>query len=257
MAELYVVSLHISGLNVGVEVEHEYVLTRAVRLGRKERSKIQALKVKFYRTLERNAAFKLFDQYVVPETRLAQIEQVYREIRAEFERLREQVFMRLVADWPRIQAEIAQYFAKAGLGTPDLARLTPPSKPEELMEMGYTVTLLTELLRGYGKTIEALGKAGLVDVARRVAGEERKVEEELRRQYDQKVSELQETDKKLQEALKKKSVEAERLRLKHRELQEDIESLGKLLKYIELNTRLQNLYIKLLSLNFEDDSGQT
>lgn len=250
VSRLYVVSLKISGLNVGVGFEEDIVLTRIFRLSASERNRFQYLKVKFYRVLERYAAFKLFDKYVVRESRLPIIESSFKEIYKEFVALRSEVYSRLVSSWPAIEEKIKKYLEKIAenrtVPISKIDKLRPPQRPEDLMEMSYSVVPLSSIIVSYDDVIDELVRAGGIyqEIAERIAKEKEQLISTLKNKYEEKILELEKTIENLKKALVEKSAEVEKLKMKLGEVAEDAESIASILgddAVTDLRVRLRAL----------------
>jgi predicted RNase H-like nuclease (RuvC/YqgF family) len=231
---LYLVELHFRG--VGKALSHspeERVVTSIYRLSREERNRLQYLKVKFYRLLDRHCTFKLRDKYVLSLRGLAAVEKGFQQIHGEFTLLRAEIYNRLVAEWPRLSGRLREYAAKFGIPEERVEQLRP-GDPEEFLEMGYSVTPLPQLLEQLRSLAEEFGElAGRGEeyrlLAERVEEEAEDMVMEMRLRYEEKVRELEETVERLRKALKLSEQKRYELQLRAGELAEEAGEIADLL----------------------------
>ncbi|MEM1696352.1 MAG: hypothetical protein QXQ90_07130 [Desulfurococcaceae archaeon] len=188
---LFLVELRTKGWTVGaVYTPEERALATVFRLTREQRNKLQYLKVKFYRALDKVSVFKLWGKHVVPLTNLPEVERAFGEVYEEFLRLRSEIHSNLVARW----SEIEEKLRASGVPEPRIQRLKPVD--EAFMDMYYTVLPLPLTADQVRKSTEELEKLATEKpeyraVARRVREEAERVIEEARRAYEERLAKLE------------------------------------------------------------------
>jgi DNA-binding transcriptional MerR regulator len=231
---VYIVELHFRGLGKALSRSpEERVIASIYRLSREDRNKLQYLKVKFYRLLDKHSLLRIGDKYIVPKGRLPEIERGFQEIRGEFVPLRAEIYSSLIQGWPQISARLRNYAEKFGI-PPERVEGLKPSSPEDLLEMDYTLLPLSLVLgQAYVSADEFERMAEKAEeyrrVAERIRRETDRVLGEVREGYEEKLAELEGLVERLREALKKKSKETHRLRLRLGELAEEAGEVASLL----------------------------
>jgi predicted DsbA family dithiol-disulfide isomerase len=201
----FVVRLHTEGWMVGVSHSpEERVLTSIFRLSREQRSRLSALKVKFYRALGKKAVMRVAGWYVVKEKDLPEIEREFRAIEGEFLRLRAEVYSELKAQWDQIEKKLREYAESHGINV-NLERLRPEG--EEFLGMRYSITPLDMEIASVFSLAEELEKKARESqewkaVAERVREEGNRMLRELRKEYEAKIRRMMETVEELKGELR-------------------------------------------------------
>lgn len=232
VSKLFIVELHTRGWAVGIShTPEERVITTIFRLSKQQKNKLQSLKVRFYRVLERYSTFTLGEKYIVPQKYLPNIEGEFKNIHNEFITLRKEIYSELMQKWDEIKKRLETYAKKMGLNV-NIERLKPVG--EDFLEMYYIVTPLNlsiNQLIDLSKEFETLAKERdeYKSLANRLKGEANRMINEIKAKYEEKINELESTVNKLKEALKEKSREVYRLRLRVKEVADDAEEIANFL----------------------------
>lgn len=231
---MYIVELHFHGIGKSVaRIPEERVLTVIYRLSRRQRNKFQYFKVKFYRVLDRFCSFKFAGKYVVSQRHLVDVEREFRQIYREFAEARDEAYREIVDKWDEIASRLKKYAEQFHIPEDKVDSLRPTS-PSDFLEMNYSITPLPMLLEQAFNAAEELMKLGekveeYKAIAERVRLEAEEAKRQIAERYEEKIRELNDTISKLKEALKKKSREVYRLRLKAREIAEDAKEMAPLI----------------------------
>ncbi|MEM4563406.1 MAG: hypothetical protein QXI55_05735 [Thermofilum sp.] len=246
--QLYIVELKTRGWTVGIShIPEERVLTTVFRLSRKQRNRLQYLKVKFYRVLEKYSVFTLGDKYVVSQRHLPEVEKRFSEIYSEFVELRREIFNEITEKWDEIQGRLEERVRSMGLPATRLHRLKP--EDEAFLEMYYVVTPLSFTVDQLAKVSEEFEKLARERdeykmIAKRVRDEAERNLAEVRKAYEEKVRELERAVEELKRALKERSKEVYRLRMRIKEAAEDAHDIASFLgsnTLEDLKARLEGL----------------
>ncbi|MEM2197291.1 MAG: hypothetical protein QW290_09450 [Sulfolobales archaeon] len=233
VSQLYIVELRTRGWAVGVSyTPEERILTTIYRLSREQKNKLQYLKVKFYRALDRLSVFTLGEKYVVSQRDLPEVERVFSEIYGEFVELRKSFYEDMAGRWDEIQKRLEDRLRSMGLPTSRIHRLKPSD--ESFLDMYYVVTPLSltiDQLINVSEEFEKLARERdeYRAIARRIREEAERNLAEVRRAYEDKLRELEKTVEELKKALKEQSKEVYRLRLKAKEVASDAEEIASFL----------------------------
>jgi len=226
------VELRTRGWAVGISrVPEEHVLTTFFRLNREQRSKLNYLRVKFYRVVDRYRAFRLWDKYVVTGRALIPIEEEFRKIYEEFLEMRREIYEELMSRWDEISERLLEYSKRAGLDIVHVERLKPESS--DFLDLYYTLTPLPRLLNQIYRTYEdflrlAEEKEEYRRLAERVKDKADRMIGSLRDAYESKIEELEKVIKRLREEVKKGYKRAYVLQLKAERMIEEAGEIEKL-----------------------------
>ncbi|MEM1523385.1 MAG: hypothetical protein QXU69_10170 [Thermofilaceae archaeon] len=230
VSQLYIVELRTRGWAVGVSyTPEERILTTVFRLSKEQKNKLQYLKVKFYRVLDRLSVFTLGEKYVVSRGDLPEVERAFAEIYKEFLDLRREIYNEMASKWDEIQRKLEDRLRSMGLSATRIRRLKPSD--ESFLEMYYVITPLSltiDQLINVSEEFERLARERdeYRMIAQRVREEAERNLAEVRRAYEDKVRELEKVIEELKEALKEKSREVYRLRLKAKEVADDAKEIA-------------------------------
>ncbi|MEM1830533.1 MAG: hypothetical protein QXJ97_03255 [Desulfurococcaceae archaeon] len=230
VSQLYIIELRTRGWAVGVSyTPEERILTTIFRLSKEQKNKLQYLKVKFYRFLDKIAVFTLGEKYVVSQKDLPEVEKEFSKIYSEFVELRREFYEDMTSKWDEIQKKLEERLRSMGLPTTRISRLKP--NDESFLDMHYVViplSLTIDQLINVSEEFEKLAKERdeYRAIARRVREEAERNLAEVRRAYEDKIRELEKTVEELKKALKEQSREVYRLRLKAREVAEDAKEIA-------------------------------
>ncbi|MEM3213321.1 MAG: hypothetical protein QXX88_00345 [Metallosphaera sp.] len=229
-SQMYIVELRTRGWAVGVSyTPEERILATIFRLSREQKNRLQYLKVKFYRTLNKLSIFTLGEKYVVSQKNLPDVEREFSMIYKEFLELRKEFYQDIISRWNEIQRKLEERLKAMGLPTSRIQRLKP--NDESFLDMHYVViplSLTIDQLINVSEEFEKLAKERdeYRAIARRIREEAERNLAEVRRAYEDKIRELEMTIEELKKALKEKSREVYRLRLKVREVAEDAKEIA-------------------------------
>jgi len=232
---LYVVELRTRGWAVGISHSpEERVITTIFRLSKAQKNRLQYLKVKFYRALDRYSVMTLGDKYIVPEKHLPEIEREFQEVFAEFKQLRKEIHDELMSRWSEIESKLKKYAKEHEIPPERIERLKPNSSEENFLEMYYIVTPLAlsiSQLINVSEEMERLAKERdeYRALAERLRREAWRMVEEVKMKYQQKVNELNSLIERMKSKLKEQSKEIYRLRLKAREIADDAKEIAEFL----------------------------
>jgi DNA repair exonuclease SbcCD ATPase subunit len=250
---LCIVELHFRGLNVAVSRSpEEHILSTVYRLSAEEKNKLSALKVKFYRLLDRYSVFRIGEKYVVSYDKLPVIEKEFKGIRADFLKLRAEIYENLRKNWPVLSEKLKRFAEKYDIPPERIERLAPPDEQDLLLDMNYTILPLHLAITQMYATAEEFEKMSkkveeYKDLADRLRRNAEEMVKQVRGEYEKKIKELENTIEKLKEAIKTQSKEIYRLRVRAKELINETESISTILgkseeeEIEELKTKLQVL----------------
>ena len=229
--QLYIVELRTRGWSVGVSYTlEERILSTVFRLSKEQKNRLQYLKVKFYRFLDRVSLFTIGDKYVVSQKDLPEIEREFSSIYSEFVKMRREFYEDIISRWDQIQRRLEERLISMGVPVSRIHRLKP-SDEGSFLDMYYVViplSLTIDQLVNVSEEFEKLARERdeYKALARRVREEAERNLAEVRRAYEEKIRELEEIVERLKNALKNQSREIYRLRLKARELSDDLMEIG-------------------------------
>jgi hypothetical protein len=218
---LFVVQLHTRGWSVGISYTPEdRILTSISRLSREQRSQLQYLKVKFYRFLDSVSLFKFQNQYVVREKDLVEAERFFRaEVYRQFSDLRNEIFSDIVNNWAEIEQRLKKYVETHNLDPSKLQRLRPNGfRAEDFLDIYYTITPLDTQVSGVLDLAEEFRKKSEEAEEYRLVAERLRIEgqralNQLRQQYEEKISQMGKIIEKLKSALKESEVKLYKAKL--------------------------------------------
>lgn len=243
MSQLYTIKVSFKGIGKSVSVSHQdHLLTRIYRLSTKDRTKMQQSKVSLYRLINKWSVFKMDESYIVPESALSLIEDGFREIYANFEGLRNNLYLDILRNWGNIKQDIESYLAKMGINE-DISSLDPPNSAEDLLDLNYTLIPLSATLQqllGTSTNLQGVDSR----VAERLKKEHEKKIQQIESQYEKKMKELQDIADKLNANDKLKDGEIRAYKLQLSALKDQAESIAPLLgdeKEDDLKSRLEGL----------------
>lgn len=232
VSRLYVVELRTLGWAVGISHSpEERILTTIARLSREQRNRLQYLKVKFYRVLDRLSVLRFGEKYVVPQRRLPEVEAAFRNIYGEFIELRRSIFEEISSRWDEIKEGLEASALRMGIEV-DVSRLRPSD--EDFLDMRYTITpldLSVNQLVDLSERFEQLAreKEEYRTLAQRLREEAARNLNEVRKKYEEKVKGLERAVNELKKALTERSREVYRLRLKAKEVAEEAAEIAEFL----------------------------
>ena len=185
----YLVEVRLTGASKSVSFTDDVsqrILTSIFRLNRRQKSRLQYVKVELYRTLRSLSSFRIDDKYVLSARKLPDFEKSFRQVYAEFRDLRKEIFEELRREWPKVKEELRDQLKRQGATArlKDLDRLDPPESPEQLVELRYTLIPLNFLLN----------LDELIDdewVRERVRREAERIKEQVKHQYLERIRELE------------------------------------------------------------------
>jgi len=185
----YLVEVRLTGASKSVSFTDDVsqrILTSIFRLNRRQKSRLQYVKVELYRTLRSLSSFRIDDKYVLSARKLPDFEKSFRQVYAEFRDLRKEIFEELRREWPKVKEELRDQLKRQGAiaRLKDLDRLDPPESPEQLVELRYTLIPLNFLLN----------LDELIDdewVRERVRREAERIKEQVKHQYLERIRELE------------------------------------------------------------------
>ncbi len=188
----YVITLHVTGLNISAAIiEKQMLETRVHRLTMKARNKLMVKKLMLYQWLKRNASFQIQGSYVLHESKLQEFYRYYNETLEEFRKVVREVHSELIREWPRLKNEIVEELRKRIEDKDalerllrELDRLDPPENPDDLATMDFSIIPLMVRLSPHHYAALPAEMIETLEQARR------RLEEEIRQQYIQRIHEL-------------------------------------------------------------------
>lgn len=227
------VELHLRGLNKAISRSpDERVIASIYRLSKEEKNKLQYLKVKFYRLLDKHAVCQIDQKYVVPESALIEIEKGFEEIYKEFDKLRKDIFEFFEKNWSSLSAKLKNYADKYNIPKEKIDALKP--NDEHFLELSYTIKPLPSMINENYDLVERLKEMGekvreYEAIAERIRRETDEMIAQVRESYEKKIEELNFTIEKLKKALKEKSKDVHRLRLRAKTIAKEVEEIAPIL----------------------------
>jgi len=230
MADLYLIELHFSGIGKGITHSPEDRVVAAIhRLSSQDKNRLQYLKVKFYRMLDRNCVFKLREKYVVSSRNLVEVEREFQNLYAEFSDLRHEIYNKIISDWPRLVDKLKAYALKFGISPDKVEQLKPNA--DDFLELSYSITPLPQLLNQLKSLASDFKLKGgeYQQIAERVRRESEEIISEIKRRYEEKIKQLEALVEELKEALKKSERKSYELRLRLGEVAKEASEIAPLL----------------------------
>lgn len=219
IAKFFVVSCHTRGWAVGLSyAPDERILTSVYRLSRTQRSKLNYLKVEFYRFLDGLAAFRFNRQYVIRAKDLIAVENKFREIEAKFQGLRDEIFYEMERQWPQIERRLLEYVRKHGVKISEEQIRSLKPREETFLDLYYSVVPLDTQVSGVFDLAEAFQKKAeevkeYLFLAERMRVEGERAKQELREQYEEKIKSMERIIQDLKKVLREKEREAYKAKL--------------------------------------------
>ena len=258
----YLVEVRLTGASKSVSFTDDVsqrILTSIFRLNRRQKSRLQYVKVELYRTLRSLSSFRIDDKYVLSARKLPDFEKSFRQVYAEFRDLRKEIFEELRREWPKVKEELRDQLKRQGAiaRLKDLDRLDPPESPEQLVELRYTLIPLNFLLN----------LDELIDdewVRERVRREAERIKEQVKHQYLERIRELEREVAELVKKVGEKDRTIAKLRKLVRSREYYLAKLNNLIPDVdevsevlgeetvdELRERMEALKARLISLQLE------
>ncbi len=197
LKEFYIVELTMKGSQKAVRNIDDRVMQAVSMLDREQRSRFGKMKVQFYRELQNLSSFKVQDKYVLSQKNLPLLDSFFRNLEKEFQIARKETFDHLKANWANIVKEIKTKYPSLSIDDATLASL----EPEDLkfIEMDYSTRTLNKMISEMGdlKELFSRGAASDPDIARRIESQKDALMAQLKGEYEEKLSRLEDTIKKL------------------------------------------------------------
>lgn len=197
LKEFYIVELTMKGSQKAVRNIDDRVMQAVSMLDREQRSRFGKMKVQFYRELQNLSSFKVQDKYVLSQKNLPLLDSFFRNLEKEFQIARKETFDHLKANWANIVKEIKTKYPTLSIDDATLASL----EPEDLkfIEMDYSTRTLNKMISEMGdlKELFSRGAASDPDIARRIESQKDALMAQLKGEYEEKLSRLEDTIKKL------------------------------------------------------------
>ena len=197
LKEFYIVELTMKGSQKAVRNIDDRVMQAVSMLDREQRSRFGKMKVQFYRELQNLSSFKVQDKYVLSQKNLPLLDSFFRNLEKEFQIARKETFDHLKANWANIIKEIKTKYPSLNIDDATLASL----EPEDLkfIEMDYSTRTLSKMISEMGdlKELFSRGAASDPDIARRIESQKDALMAQLKGEYEEKLTKLEDTIKKL------------------------------------------------------------
>lgn len=209
MDDLYIVELDTHGWFLAVYHSPESsILTMLYGIPMQYNSKLQTLKVKFYRILSKYALFKINGKYVIHQRKLPNLERDFQRLYQEFILLRDEIFTTMVSKWEEIEKNLQIYADKYGISPFKIRRLKPEST--NFLEMSYTVSSLSQMLRhllAISKQFSNIADSSseYESIAKRIMDVYKDIVKQLKSTYYNRSEELIDELRKIKEITKRKN----------------------------------------------------
>ena len=248
LKEFYIVELTMKGSQKAVRNIDDRVMQAVSMLDREQRSRFGKMKVQFYRELQNLSSFKVQDKYVLSQKNLPLLDSFFRNLEKEFQIARKETFDHLKANWANIVKEIKTKYPSLSIDDATLASL----EPEDLkfIEMDYSTRTLSKMISEMGdlKELFSRGAASDPDIARRIESQKDALMAQLKGEYEEKLTKLEDTIKKLTSVGKGKRYEKAVDQVG--KMLEDVDSMQEIVgEDVGLADRLEEMKLRLSSIN--------
>ena len=248
LKEFYIVELTMKGSQKAVRNIDDRVMQAVSMLDREQRSRFGKMKVQFYRELQNLSSFKVQDKYVLSQKNLPLLDSFFRNLEKEFHVARKETFDYLKANWNSIVKDIKTKYPTLNINDAMLASL----EPEDLkfIEMDYSTRTLSKMLSEMGdlKELFSRGAASDPDIARRIESQKDALMAQLKGEYEEKLTKLEDTIKKLTSVGKGKRYEKAVDQVG--KMLEDVDSMQEIVgEDVGLADRLEEMKLRLSSIN--------
>ncbi len=248
LKEFFIVELTMKGSQKSVRNIDDRVMQAVSMLDREQRSRFGKMKVQFYRELQNLSSFKVQDKYVLSQKNLPLLDSFFRNLEKEFQIARKETFVYLKANWNNIIKEIKTKYPSLNINDAMLASL----EPEDLkfIEMDYSTRTLSKMISEMGdlKELFSRGAASDPDIARRIESQKDALMAQLKGEYEEKLSKLEDTIKKLTSVGKGKRYEKAVDQVG--KMLEDVDSMQEIVgEDIGLADKLEEMKLRLSAIN--------
>lgn len=228
---LMITELKFRGIFDAVSNTEDRVMAKVFRLSQDQRNQLQGIRKDLYSTFRKLKSFKVDKKYVIPKNRLPELEQDFQERKKDFDALRIVIFKNLKQDWNQIVKDLKQKYPDLPIDFKEVGGMMP--EDTDFLTMDYTIRSLENWLGEMDGLKRSFAKGNVVEeeIARRIDGQKDRIIESVRAQYEEKLTDLNNTVASLKKAVKNsaKLERIEELKSKVNKDVDDISSMAKLL----------------------------
>lgn len=229
--DLMITELKFRGIFDAVSNTEDRVMAKVFRLSQDQRNQLQGIRKDLYSTFRKLKSFKVDKKYVIPKNRLPDLEQEFQNRKKDFDALRIVIFKNLRQDWNQIVRDLKQKYPDLPIDFKEVGEMIP--EDTDFLTMDYTIRSLENWLGemdGLKKSF-AKGNVAEEEIARRIDRQKDRIIESVRAQYEEKLTDLNNTVANLKKAVKNsaKLERIEKLKSKADKDVDDISSMAKLL----------------------------
>ena len=229
--DLMITELKFRGIFDAVSNTEDRVMAKVFRLSQDQRNQLQGIRKDLYSTFRKLKSFKVDKKYVIPKNRLPDLEQEFQDRKKDFDALRIVIFRNLRQDWNQIVRDLKQKYPDLPIDFKEVGGMIP--EDTDFLTMDYTIRSLENWLGemdGLKKSF-AKGNVAEEEIARRIDRQKDRIIESVRAQYEEKLTDLNNTVASLKKAVKNsaKLERIEKLKSKADKDVDDISSMAKLL----------------------------
>lgn len=199
----YIVELNFSGLRENTHATEDHILTAFYRLDKDAMNKLQYRKVQFYRACKSMSSFKINGKYVMPVENLPKFEQQYKEIELDFLADRNEIYRNLSLNWDTIVEEAFAKHPNLPFTREEIEEMRPSSP--DFTTMNYDFRSFGAYLKELKGLSEMFADASSPELAKRLEIQKDIIMAQIRAQFQDKISELQNRVEKMKKFIKKKS----------------------------------------------------
>ncbi len=229
--DLMITELKFRGIFDAVSNTEDRVMAKVFRLSQDQRNQLQGIRKDLYSTFRKLKSFKIDKKYVIPKNRLPELEQEFQDRKKDFDALRIVIFKNLRQDWNQIVKDLKQKYPDLPIDFKEVGGMIPDDT--DFLTMDYTIRSLENWLGEMDglKRSFAKGNVAEEEIARRIDRQKDRIIESVRAQYEEKLTDLNNTVGSLKKAVKNsaKLERIEKLKSKANKDVDDISSMAKLL----------------------------
>lgn len=229
--DLMITELKFRGIFDAVSNTEDRVMAKVFRLSQDQRNQLQGIRKDLYSTFRKLKSFKIDKKYVIPKNRLPELEQEFQDRKKDFDALRIVIFKNLRQDWNQIVKDLKQKYPDLPIDFKEVGGMIPDDT--DFLTMDYTIRSLENWLGEMDglKRSFAKGNVAEEEIARRIDRQKDRIIESVRAQYEEKLTDLNNTVASLKKAVKNsaKLERIEKLKSKANKDVDDISSMAKLL----------------------------
>lgn len=208
--DLMITELKFKGIFDAVSNTEDRVVAKVFRLSQAQRNELQSIRKDLYSTFRKLRSFKVDKKYVIPKSRLPELEQAFQDKKHDFEATRIAIFKTLRQDWQTIVNDIKKAYPDLPIDFGQVGKMKP--EDTDFLSMDYTIRSLDNWLGEMDGLKQSFAKGNVTEeeIAKRIDKQKGRIVQSVRSQYEESMKDLHTTIDKLKKAVKK-SAKADRI----------------------------------------------